>query len=46
MSASKRREFLQAFLEWMEQKGVAEEDRLLFEKLGNRYLKEIKELSK
>jgi len=46
MSASKRREFLQAFLEWMDINGVAEEDRLLFEKLGNKYLKELKEIQK
>lgn len=44
MSASQRRKFLQGFLEWMEHKGVHKEDRLLFEKLGNKYLKELKEV--
>lgn len=44
MSASQRTKFFQGFLEWMEQKGVNEEDRLLFGKLGNEYLKELKEI--
>lgn len=43
MSASQRRAFLQALLEWMERKGVHVEDRLLFQKLGNEYLEELKE---
>ena len=44
MSASQRRDFLQGLLEWMERKEVAEEDRMLFEKLGNQYLEELKEI--
>lgn len=43
MSASQRRNFLQGFLDWMESKGVPKEDRLFLEKLGNEYLKELKE---
>lgn len=46
MSASQRREFFQGFIEWMENKGVQKEDQLLFVKLGNEYLKELKELKK
>ena len=46
MSASKRREFFQGFLEWMEKKEVPKEDQLFFEKMGNLYLKELKELEK
>lgn len=46
MSASQRTSFLQGFLEWMERKGVQEEDRLLFEKLGSEYLAELKEINK
>lgn len=46
MSASQRISFLQAFLEWMERKEVQTQDRLLFEKLGNQYLKELKETAK
>lgn len=42
MSASQRRDFFQELLEWMEKRGVAKEDRLLFEKLGNEYLEELK----
>lgn len=46
MSASQRKEFLQAFLEWMERNDVQMEDRILFENLGNKYLTELKELKK
>jgi len=45
MSASQRTAFLQGLLEWMETNDVPEEDRLLFAKLGNKYLKELKEAS-
>ena len=44
MSASQRTRFLQGLLEWMERNGVQEEDRLLFEELGNKYLAELKEI--
>ena len=43
MSASQRRKFLQDFLEWMELNEVHEEDVSLFEKLGNKYLEQLKE---